>query len=64
MIGTTFKMQGRKNQSVCTVIDELRTLNSKDEVVAKEIVYETTFMGQKIKGTCPYSTVVLGLIKP
>ena len=64
MIGTTFKRKGRKNEGVCTVVDELTTINSKGEVVGKEIVYETEFLGQKIRGTCPYSTVVIGLIKP
>lgn len=61
IIGTQFTPK-RKNKVVHTVIDVHTVTNSKGELIRHEIITEHEFMGQKIKGITPLSTITLSKI--
>lgn len=46
-IGTKFKTRG-KAPRICTVVDVLRTYNSKNELVSVRYVASHNFMGQEV----------------
>jgi hypothetical protein len=61
-IGTQFKTRG-KHPRLCTVIDVLKTFNSKDELVSVRYVATHEFAGQTIadRDVCA-TTIKLGLV--
>jgi hypothetical protein len=61
-IGTKFKTRG-KYPKECTVIDILKTYNSKNELVSIRYVSVHTFLGQQvIDKDVPATTIAMGLI--
>ena len=62
-IGTTFIPRGKKNQEMCTVVDILRTYNSKDELVSIEYVATHKFLGQPVKARYVDTTIARGLLE-
>jgi hypothetical protein len=62
-IGTQFTARG-KHPRLCTVVDILRTFNSKDELVCVRYVATHEFMGQTLteRDVCD-TTIAMGLVK-
>ena len=62
-IGTKFKSRG-KSPRLCTVIDILKTYNSKSELVKTRYVATQEFMGQVVTDyDLPAATIAMGLIE-
>jgi hypothetical protein len=62
-IGTKFKSRG-KSPRLCTVIDILKTYNSKSELVKTRYVATHEFMGQVVTNyDLPAATIAMGLIE-
>jgi hypothetical protein len=62
-IGDKFWKHFGKKKDICTVIDILKTYNSKKELVKTEYLYEKDFLEQKITGISPGSTIILNKLK-
>lgn len=61
-IGTTYKTRG-KNSKICTVVDILKTYNSKNELVQIRYISTHEFLGQLvINRDIPETTIAMGLI--
>ena len=61
-IGTKYKTSG-KNSKECTVIDILKTYNSKNELVSIRYVSEHDFLGQRVTNKDVVAvTIARGLI--
>lgn len=63
-IGTQFKTRG-KAPKLCTVVDILKTYNSKNELVQVRYVATHQFMGQTVTDRdVPATTIAMGLVEP
>lgn len=61
-IGMQF-LSGGKNKRICTVIDILKTYNSKNELVKTTYLEEHEFCGQTIKSEVNCVSIQRGYIK-
>lgn len=62
-IGTKYKTR-HKTPKTCTVVDILRTYNSKEELISIRYVSTYEFLGQLVKDSdVVETTIMMGLIK-
>jgi hypothetical protein len=63
LIGQKFyKKTGKGEKYVATVVDIFRTYDENEKLVSVVYKYEYDFLGQKMKGFCPHTTIVLNKI--